>query len=168
MILNPRNCVAFTGHRTYRNGAGDSLLRTLESLYERGFRVFLSGMAIGFDLAAAEAVLSLRSRHPDVQLIAAIPFRGQEADFSPSERERYVRVLAAADDMEILAPAYHRGCYSVRNRFLVDHAGVVVAWYNGRASGGTHQTVELARQRRRELINLYTGESLFTEAEKSR
>lgn len=153
MILHPQTCVAFTGHRTYRDEARETLSRTLEELYARGFRTFLSGMAAGFDLAAAGAVLELRNRYPDIRLIAAIPFQGQEQHFRTSERARYLRILAEADDAETLAPAYHRGCYAVRNDFLVDHARVVVAWYDG-SPGGTHYTVERALRRNREIIYL--------------
>lgn len=154
MILNPRTCVAFTGHRTYRDEACEALSLTLEDLYARGFRTFLSGMAAGFDLAAAEAVLALRARHPDVRLIAVIPFQGQERYFRAPMRERYLRVLAAADDAETLAPAYHQGCYARRNDFLVDHARVVVAWYDG-SPGGTHYTVERALRRGLEILGLH-------------
>ena len=95
MILNPRTCVAFTGHRTYRGETGDALSRTLEELCARGFRTFVSGMAVGFDLAAAEAVLALRERCPEVRLVAAVPFPGQARHFPHKERARYERVLAA-------------------------------------------------------------------------
>ena len=129
MIADRRTSVAFTGHRTYRGAAADALRRTVGELYARGFRTFLSGMAVGFDLAAAEAVLELRERVPGVRLVAAVPFRGQEMRFSPADRERFRRVLAEADSVEVLAPAYHRGCYAVRNDFLVYNARVLVAWY---------------------------------------
>ena len=145
MIADRRTSVAFTGHRTYRGAAADALRRTVGELYALGFRNFLSGMAVGFDLAAAEAVLELRERAPGVRLVAAVPFRGQEMRFSPADRERFRRVLAEADSVEVLAPAYHRGCYAVRNDFLVDNARVLVAWYDG-SPGGTLHTVSRARR----------------------
>ena len=148
MILNPRTCVAFTGHRTYRGEACEVLFRALEELCVRGFRTFLSGMAVGFDLAAAEAVLALRERCPEVRLVAAVPFPGQARHFPHKERARYERVLAAADETEVLAPAYHRGCYARRNDFLVDHAQILVAWYDG-SPGGTRYTVGRALTRDR-------------------
>ena len=122
-------------------------------VYALGFRTFLSGMAVGFDLAAAEAVLELRERVPGVRLVAAVPFRGQEMRFSPADRERFRRVLAEADSVEVLAPAYHRGCYAVRNDFLVDNARVLVAWYDG-SPGGTRYTVRRALGRGLEVVNL--------------
>ena len=59
--------VAFTGHRTYDGQAAAALRATVGELYARGFRTFLCGMAMGFDLAAAEAVLACRSPRPIMQ-----------------------------------------------------------------------------------------------------
>ena len=76
--------------------AGDSaeVLRlrldaTLRELYLRGVRTFYSGMAEGFDLLAARAVLDLQSKYSDVQLIAAVPFRGHGRSFSSVVRRDY-------------------------------------------------------------------------------
>ena len=153
MIPDPCTTVAFTGHRTYCGEASAALAAAIRGLHAHGFRTFLCGMAVGFDLAAAEAVLELRERAPGVRLVAAVPFRGQEMRFSPADRERFRRVLAEADSVEVLAPAYHRGCYAVRNDFLVDNARVLVAWYDG-SPGGTRYTVRRALGRGLEVVNL--------------
>lgn len=154
MIADRPITAAFTGHRTYCGDGADTLRRTVEALYERGFRVFLSGMAVGFDLAAAETLLEMRARRSDVRLVAVVPFEGQQTRFSAADRARFDRVLAAADEVAVLSPVYHRGCYAVRNDFLVDHAAVVVAWYDG-MPGGTHYTVRRALRRGLEVINLH-------------
>ena len=164
MIADSRTSVAFTGHRTYRDAAADALRRTVGELYARGFRNFLSGMAVGFDLAAAEAVLELRERAPGVRLVAAVPFRGQEMRFSPADRERFRRVLAAADHSVTLSPYYHAGCYAVRNNYLVEHAALLVAWYDG-SPGGTHYTVRRALGRGLEFINLHAHPAALRQAE---
>ncbi|HJC20043.1 MAG TPA: DUF1273 domain-containing protein [Candidatus Alistipes stercoripullorum] len=154
MIADSGRSVAFTGHRTYDGTAAESLSAAVERLYGRGFRTFLSGMAVGFDLAAAEAVLTLRAAHPDVRLVAVVPFRGQEERFSPADRVRFRRAVAAADEVEVLAGGYRRGCYAVRNDFLVDRAALVVAWYDG-SPGGTRYTLRRALARGREVWNLH-------------
>lgn len=171
--------VAFTGHRTYCNDADAALRATVGELYARGFRTFLCGMAVGFDLAAAEAVLSCRDAAgdrsgrmpaaaetvfpaaaptdapmPDLRLVAVVPFQGQESRFSTADRAIFHRVLAAADRVIVLAPAYRPGCYAVRNNYLIDHASLLVAWYDG-SPGGTHYTVRRALARRLEFINLH-------------
>lgn len=148
--------VAFTGHRTYRGEGAGVLRETLEVLYARGFRTFLSGMAVGFDLAAAEAVLALRARRPEVRLVAVVPFAGQAERFPAGERVRFLRVVAAADECIVLSAEYYRGCYGVRNDFLVERAAVVVAWYDG-STGGTRYTVRRACACGREVIHLHPG-----------
>lgn len=152
--IDPHATVAFTGHRSYRGEADNALSHALESLYARGFRTFLSGMAVGFDLAAADAVLALRRRCPDVRLVAVIPFRGQEHTFSPAERQHYREVLEAADASVVLAEAYHPGCFRARNDWLVAHAAWLVTWYDGSA-GGTHYTVGRAVRAGRMLLHLH-------------
>lgn len=146
--------VAFTGHRAYDGSAAALLRRTVMSLYDEGYRTFLDGMAVGFDMAAAEAVLACRAERPDLRLVAVIPFRDQEKRFRPTDKERYARILTAADDVVTLSKDYFPGCYAVRNDFLVDRAAAVVAWYDGSA-GGTRYTWEKAQRRGLRLIGLH-------------
>ncbi len=160
MIPNPETIVAFTGHRTYRNEAAELLRGRIEALYARGMRTFLCGMAVGFDLAAGEAVVACRATCPDLRLVAVVPFRGQELRFPAAERRRFEQLLEEADERVILAEAYHRGCYAVRNDFLVAHAALLVAWYDGSRSGGTRYTVQRALERDRELWNLHPSSRL--------
>lgn len=154
MNLHPAATAAFTGHRTYDRCADEALRRTVCELHARGLTTFLSGMAVGFDLAAAEAVLACRASIPALRLVAVVPFRGQPNRFSARDRERFERILAAADERIVLAESYHRGCYAVRNDFLVDHASVVVAWYDG-SPGGTRYTVRRAERKGRQIVHLH-------------
>lgn len=147
-------CAAFTGHRSYRHEADEALRRTVAALRSEGVCRFLSGMAVGFDLAAAEAVLACRASDPAIRLIAAIPFRGQERRFPPDERRRFERIVAEADETYCLSESYHPACYHVRNDFLVARAATLVTWYDGTA-GGTRYTVERARSCGRRLIHLH-------------
>ncbi len=147
------SAVAFTGHRTYCGQADDALRRAVGEAYAAGFRAFLSGMAVGFDLAAAEAVLALRQECPGMRLVAVIPFEGQAARFSAAERERFESVVAAADESVILSSVYHRGVFTVRNDFLVSHAARLIAWFDG-SPGGTSYTVRRARRLGRFVHNL--------------
>lgn len=148
------DAVAFTGHQDYDDRAEVALRSTVRGLWGKGYRFFLCGMAAGFDLAAAEAVLSLRGECPGVELVAVVPFSGQEKRFCDRDKARYVAVMNQADRVVILAETYSRGCYYRRNDYLVDHAGKVVSWY-GRRNSGTGYTVRRAVRQGLEVINLY-------------
>lgn len=154
MTSLPTASAAFTGHRTYRHEADESLRRTIRALHGSGIRSFLSGMAVGFDLAAAEAVLDCRKSLSDIRLIAVIPFRGQQQRFSAADRARFDRICAEADETIVLSESYNSGVYAVRNNYLVNHAATLIAWYDGSA-GGTCYTVERALSQSRRLIHLH-------------
>ncbi|WP_302604242.1 SLOG family protein [uncultured Alistipes sp.] len=153
MNPNPATAVAFTGHRTYCGEAAAALQRAVETLYAEGCRTFLSGMAAGFDMAAAETVLACRDRLPGLRLVAVVPFEGHINRFSNSDRERFGRIVAAADETTVLSARYHRGVYMQRNDYLVSHAARLVAWFDG-SPGGTFYTLCRALQAGRRIDNL--------------
>lgn len=159
MICDSQTTAAFTGHRTYDRSVDFALSETIGRLYSRGYRLFLSGMAVGFDLAAAEAVLTLRIQHPDIRLGCIVPFEGQADHFSARDLERYERVLQAADEVVCLAEAYFPACYAFRNDFLVDNSSLLVAFYDG-SEGGTRYTVRRAEKSGHEVINLWPDPQL--------
>ena len=154
MIFDPRHTVAFTGHRTYRDEADKLLPVTLRALYDRGYRRFLSGMAVGFDLAAAEAVLRLGEERAGVELICIVPFPEHAQRMEAAARARYDHIVQCASEVLFVSERYHPGCYALRNDCLVDNASYVVAYYDGSA-GGTRYTVRRAHAARLPVENLY-------------
>lgn len=162
MNFDPRITAAFTGRRTYGRQSDDALDAAVARLAGSGYVNFLCGMALGFDMAAAEAVLRLRqtAAGDGIRLVAVVPFAGQPQRYPRPERQRYERIVAAADEIVCLADGYSPECYARRNDFLVDSSSVLVAWYDGRPHGGTHYTIARARRRRLRIINLRPSEQL--------
>ncbi len=148
--------ISFTGHRGYDSERfGESLRRALIDLCEgQGCVSCYSGMAVGFDMAAAEAVVALRSEGYDVRLCCVIPFEGQSSVFSAEDKERYRGLISAADSCVTLAEGYRPDVYHRRNDYLVEQADVVVAFYDGESSGGTAYTVRRARRSGVEIYNI--------------
>ncbi len=148
----------FTGHREIRAedraSLGAALSAELARLYRLGVRYFGAGGALGFDTAAAEAVLALRREHADVRLILILPCRDQTKYWRREDIARYEAILASADKVVYTAERYHPGCMHVRNRHLVEHAAYCVAYFSG-APGGTAYTVRYAEQAGLSVTNLY-------------
>ena len=125
----------------------------LEFYYRQGRRIFLSGGALGFDTIAAQAVLRLRSAHPDTRLIIAVPCAGQSLRWTEEDREIYDNLCGRADQVIRISEEYFPGCMQKRNRFLVDHAEVCLC-YLKQCRGGTWNTVSYAYDRGRTIRNL--------------
>ena len=58
-----------------------------------------------------------------------------------------------ADRVEQLSPLYDRGCYHVRNRYMVDRSGLCLCYFN-HMQGGTAYTVAYAAREGVRLVNL--------------
>ena len=112
-------------------------------------------MAMGFDIIAAETVLSLKRAKPDAKLVCAIPFKAQAEAFTEDWAKRYFDILKIADEVIYICESYNRGCYFKRNRYMVDNSDVVITWFDGH-KGGTANTIDYAMRKGRKIINLNT------------
>lgn len=150
---------AFTGHRWYDSSRKQCVIEKLEGCvreaYKNGITNFISGMAIGFDLLAAELVLSLKQECPAITLTAALPFGEQASHFNERNKSRYYKCLSQADDIVILSNDYTAKCYLERDRFMVEHSSLLIACYDGRNKGGTFWTVNYAARIGKNVINIY-------------
>ncbi len=158
--------LCFSGHRSFSDDGSDALAAAVVQAYADGYRVFVSGMAAGFDLAAAEAVLRLRGSCEGVQLVCAVPFAGQARDFSPADRRRYDTVLGLADEVRTLSERWSAGVYYRRNEWMVERSSRLICWYDAATaeqSSGTRHTVRTALRGGLAIVNLFQpANSLFS------
>ena len=118
------------------------LFNLVKQLAERGYNCFICGGALGFDTLAATAVIH-NKREFKIKLVIAVPHKGQEVTWSEHHRKRYAHILTNADEVVYIAEKYTHGCMQARNRFMVDNAGLLVA-YSDSATGGTAYTCAYA------------------------
>ena len=141
----------FTGHRPEKLQQTEKeicmgLEREIRKAIDCGIHVFITGMARGVDIWAAEIVLRLRNEGQNVKLICASPYDGFELGWSAEWQRRYNAVLVAADLVRFICPGYSRACFQIRNEWMVDHSVLVIAVFNGQPSG-TKNTIDYANRK---------------------
>lgn len=150
--------IAFTGHRIIplvrQEEVRVQLTVAVAFAYKSGMTRFYCGMSLGFDMMAAEVVLSLKDQVPNIRLIAIVPFSGQSSRWASSEQERYRQILAKADKVVVLSGNYFRGCLLRRNDYMLSHSCGVIAYYDGKLQGGTFYTVRKAERMKMEVVNI--------------
>ena len=91
----------FTGHRDIpplkRPGIKHRLEREIERSIQAGYVYFGAGGALGFDTLAAQMVLKLKERYPDIKLILVLPCKTQTSGWKQTDIDEYERIKAAAD-----------------------------------------------------------------------
>lgn len=148
----------FTGHRpeklTLDEKAAKGLLENaIRKVVADGYKTFISGMARGIDIWAAQIVLRIKEEGNDIHLICACPFESFEKSWARQWQVEYQSILKEADIVKYISPSYNRSCFQVRNQWMVDHANLVLAFFNGEP-GGTLNTIRYAEKKNVKVINL--------------
>ena len=84
---------------------------------------------------------------------AAIPCPTQADAWPAVQKERYDRLVAACDFETMVSDRYTSSCMQRRDRYMVDHASLLIAAFDGTA-GGTRYTVEYAMSRGLSIVDL--------------
>ena len=145
MIDMESRTACFTGHRELPTDDLPEISKRLEDtlvkLIEQGYRYFGAGGALGFDTLAAQVVLRLRERYPQIRLILVLPCLNQ------------TRGWPQADIVTYTSEHYFQGCMQKRNRHLVDNSSVCIC-YLTKPTGGTAYTVNYASEHGLTIINI--------------
>lgn len=148
--------IAGTGHRPEKLGGytNDAFLKLVkiatEWLKENKPDKVISGMAMGWDQALALASVRL-----NIPLICAIPFKGQERQWSSSVQKFYNKLLDKASEVVYVSPSgYSSKKMQIRNEWMVDNCNVILAMWDG-SPGGTGNCIKYAKSKNKKIINLY-------------
>jgi len=95
----------------------------------------------------AESITKIFNTFPDAKWIhgGAVGFDSQIENFA---KEQGIQTIVLKPDYT----KYGRIAPHIRNRSIVDSADMVIACYDGRTSGGTYQTIQYARQQKKQVI----------------
>ncbi len=163
-ITREQTC-CFTGHRVLSSGVRDGLTaavdRVIRDLYKAGYRYFMAGGALGFDMLAETEVLRAARFDEEIKLILVLPCRDQTIPWKkmPEYMEhlrRYKQILGMADYVVYMNDFYTETCMRERNQYMIDHSSVCVAYYNGAKHSGAGQTYRMAVADGLEIFNLWT------------
>ena len=156
IFMKNKTC-CFTGHRKIQKSETKEIQKSLEKelikLISQGVKYFGVGGALGFDTLAAQTVLKLKKNHPHIKLILVIPHKEQTKNWHNKDIKTYNQILKKADKIVYTSEHYRQGCMHVCNRHLVDNSRYCIAYLN-QNKGGTAYTVNYAKQKELQIINL--------------
>ena len=140
----------FTGHRPEKLTRNEKVIKIdlekeIRQAVADGLNVFITGMARGVDIWAAQIVLQLRGEGYGIRLICACPYDGFETGWSQEWQQQYKEILSAADFVKYVCEGYSRSCFQIRNEWMVNHSARVIAVFNGEKSG-TKNTIDYAHR----------------------
>lgn len=146
--------VGITGHRKIVQEPGElqqfARLSVARMVVEAHASEIITGMALGWDLAVAEACIDLR-----VPFIAAVPFMKQPSLWAKEDQARWERCLLAAYHVDIGSTIPGTKALLDRNRWIVDQCDELWPFYDGSPKGGTRHCVLYAEEVGRRMVPLW-------------
>lgn len=149
--------LAGTGHRPDKlGGYGETVYNRLVALCEASLHHFkphkvISGMALGFDLALAQASLNLK-----IPLCAYLPCLNQDAKWQPKQQQLYKEILSQAESVVMCGPGGEYAAFKMqlRNERMVDDCELLLALWDG-STGGTGNCIAYAKKIQRQICNIW-------------
>ena len=86
-------------------------------------------------------------------MILALPCKSQADYWKQEDKDEYEHIIKAADNVVWTSEKYTSDCMFKRNRYLVDHSSLCIC-YLTRQTGGTAYTVNYAKNKGIEIINI--------------
>ncbi len=133
----------FTGHRAMTTAEQKQLLPILDEkvldAMNQGVTIFRNGGALGFDTLSALHIIGLRKKYSNIKLLIDAPHRQQSAHWKDTDKDIYDYILRCADGVTYVSEHYTSQCMQKRNRFMVDHSDMVIA-YVRTPRGGSYYT----------------------------
>ena len=131
----------------------DMLNDAVAAAIRDGYMHFISGMARGFDMLAARAVLNARHRGAPVILECALPFEAQTSGWSGADIAEHKDIMKNADRLTVVCEQAKPESYLRRNRYMVEHSAMLICYFDGQP-GGTAYTRRYAKKRGLNIVNL--------------
>ena len=165
IIPRERSC-CFSGHRPENFPADKARIEylcrlvadTAAILYYKGIDTFITGMARGFDLLAADTLVKDPDIGSKIHLICAVPYADHRREMKTAQEDMlYRKLIKRADLIVCLGDEYRKDCYKLRNSFMINNSSNLIAYLKDENSlrSGTGMTCNLARKAGHTLYMIY-------------
>ena len=153
---------AFTGHRPeklpWKNNESDErflilkkkLKTAIKQAINNGYLNFLSGMARGIDMLAAELVLDFKKQYKQIKLYCIIFYDNHDRHWSLEDKKRHLNIVNQCDKKIVLAKKFCSTCIENGNRFLVNNSSHLIAVWSGKPSE-TKNTIKIAKEQNKNI-----------------
>lgn len=127
----------FTGHRFEEEPEKEKeikpvLKKAIDDAISNGYTVFITGMAVGTDVWAAEIIINKKENNEKLKLVCALPYPNFDRKRNDEEKKQYKKILDNADEVIGISQHYFRSCFQKRNSWMVDRSSLVITAFVGK------------------------------------
>lgn len=130
----------------------EKIYYTIEKEVKNNNCCFVTGGALGVDLDFIECALYFKEVF-NYEILTAIivPCENQDLKWNMIDKQRYKNILDKVDFVFKIGDEYTFDCMKKRNEYLVDIADKIYAFYINNETGGTYNTINYAKSRKKDV-----------------
>jgi len=87
---------------------------------------FMSGMNLGVEQCAVEALLELKKEYVSLVIECVIPYENQASGWTELQRDRYFSIMEQIDKETLLQYHYTNDCMTNRNKYMVSKSKFII------------------------------------------
>lgn len=125
-----------------------AIQREIELLAEEGLEWVLISGQLGVELWAAEVVLELKEKYPELKLAVITPFLNQQETWSEKNKEWYISVMNKADFLDSISkkPYENPTQFRLKNNFFIQKSDALLLLYDPEKEGSPKFLLETAKR----------------------
>lgn len=135
-------------------------------LYEQGVRRFYVGGCLGADQWAGEILLRLKEQpgYSGIELVVVMPFPNHDLKWDEKSQGRLKFLISHSVEHLTIGVDDRPESFSLRNRYLVDHADVLVAVYDNDRTvrSGVGMAVSYAERQKLPVIFIHPDTGIIS------
>ncbi|HAQ39770.1 MAG TPA: DUF1273 domain-containing protein [Clostridiales bacterium] len=116
---------------------------------------FVSGMDIGFEQFAAETILELKERYPQITLEGVLPHEMHSINWSTDQRKKYYSIMEKSDREVLLQYHYTDDCMRKRNLYMINKSKHIIFFKDG--TGSIDSLILFTKAKGRNVIVIDSG-----------
>lgn len=155
--------LTFSGHRNLDTNKIDSIRDRvkikIQEAYTNGYKHFMVGGALGFDMIVLEELIKYKKEHitRDVKFTVevAIPFKNHNEKWSIHDIIKFENLLDYTNKITYTSNSYDETCYSIRNKYMVDRSDKLIVYWKPNTYGGTFNAMKHGEDKGIFIENIY-------------
>lgn len=100
--------------------------RFIHMIKEFNVTQFISGINLGAEQCAVEALIELKKKYPSIMVECVLPYENQSSSWTELQRDKYFSIMEKIDKETMLQYHYTKDCMIKRDEYMVSKAKFII------------------------------------------
>nr|WP_312579630.1 SLOG family protein [Sedimentibacter sp.] len=115
---------------------------------------FMSGVNIGVEQCAVEALLELKKEYHNIIIECVLPYETLSSNWTELQRDRYFSIMKKIDKETLLQCHYTNDCIVKRNKYMVDKSKFIIKIHDNNEKSGIDNLISRTKNTKKIIFDV--------------